>query len=43
MDKVKQKMLEEVQEDPELKKEVGIYMEDSYQEYVKEKYIVENP
>ncbi len=43
MDKVKEKMLGEMQEDPELKKEVGIYLEDSYTEYVKEKYIVENP
>ena len=42
MDKIKQQMQQEMAEDPELKKEVGIYLEDSYQEYVKEKYFVEN-
>lgn len=36
-------MQEEQEADPELKKEVGIYLEDTYKEYVKEKYFVENP
>jgi hypothetical protein len=36
-------MMQEVQEDPEAKKEIAMYLEDSFREYVKEKYIVENP
>lgn len=37
-------MLEEMDnEDPEAKKEVKMYEEPSFKEYVKEKYFVENP
>jgi hypothetical protein len=43
MNDIKAKLQQEMSEDPELKKDVGIYMEDTYREYVKEKYIVENP
>jgi hypothetical protein len=32
-----------MEEDPELKKEVGVYLEEGYKEFVKEKYYVENP
>ena len=32
-----------MEEDPELKKEVSMYQEESFTEYVKEKYFVENP
>ena len=43
MDQLKQKLQEEMDEDPEAKKEVSMYLEDSFREYVKEKYFVENP
>ena len=36
-------MTQEMNEDPELKKEAQLYLEDSYREYIKEKYLVDNP
>jgi hypothetical protein len=43
MNNLKAKLQQEMDEDPELKKEVAIYQEDTFREYVKEKYFVENP
>ena len=43
MDTLKQKLQEEMAEDPEAKKEVKMYEEPSFKEFVKEKYFVENP
>lgn len=43
MNDIKAKLIEEMQEDPELKKEVSMYQEESFREYVKEKYAVEDP
>lgn len=36
-------MIQEIEEDPEAKKEISMFLEDSFKEYVKEKYYVENP
>ena len=32
-----------MEEDPEAKKEVSMYLEETFREYVKEKYLQENP
>ena len=36
-------MQQELEEDPEARKEVGMYLEESFKEYVQEKYFVQNP
>lgn len=43
MNNIKAKLQQEMDEDPELKKEVSLYLEDHFKDYVKEKYYVENP
>lgn len=43
MNNLKAKLQEEMDQDPEMKKEVSIYLEDTFREYVKEKYFVDNP
>lgn len=43
MDNLKAKLQQEMEEDPMAKKEVQMYLEESFRDYVKEKYFVENP
>lgn len=40
---MKAKLKEEVEEDPEDKVPVNLYLEPQFKEYVKEKYLVDNP
>ena len=42
MDNLKAKLQQEMEEDPMAKKEVQMYLEESFRDYVKEKYFVEN-